>query len=252
MEQYYQLMPYMLPNLTAYYRSDSLISPIGGPVSNWGDLLNHSPSFAQGTGANQPSYTAGPPAYLTFDGATKFLQGGNYTTPGGLAVQNLTVAGKFQLASTPGASTTTTLFMLSAGASGNFFLDLCNQAGLLPYTYGQNASTTRAAVGTNVALDTNLHSFVFSYNGGNASSTGSYQFWLDGVSQTVSATGNITVAASTPSTIGCYNAGGGGASQFFNGNIKNLIVFGSHPGAVSFSGFSTAQLAALAAWEMVI
>jgi hypothetical protein len=56
-------LPTQLPGLMFWTDSAFGITQAAGLVSNWADISGNGNSFAQGTGANQPAYTASDAAY---------------------------------------------------------------------------------------------------------------------------------------------------------------------------------------------
>jgi hypothetical protein len=77
-----------------------------------------------------------------------------------------------------------------------------------------------ATVGFNPTLDTGWHTLIVTYDGVSATSTGSYAIYWDGALQTIATGSGIT--NDTNGRIGACSLG-----QFFDGEIKDIVVYDS-------------------------
>lgn len=115
-----------------------------------------------------------------------------------------TVLQIIRLTSTPGASTGVVSYVYQSAASSttrSVFIFM-NVGGYQNVTFKNDLNASGSAVGFNPTLDTTLHAFLTSYNGGLNTSTGSYAANEDGVEQSVVASASIGSASAFFTSLG--------------------------------------------------
>lgn len=202
-----------------HYPSSTTVS--SGKVSQTNDLSGGGHNFAQATGADQPTYQSSPP-YGVANNATTNVELTNSDT---VALTAQTYGIKFKLDATPGSSVQMNFFNLKT-SSGPLYTELCalNFASFQPYGYLANFLGSTVYRGTNVALDTNTHRIIMTYNGSGNTTSANYQFFLDGVSQTVTTGSNAAQTATNISSIGTRHQGGSGIVPI-NGKVYTIAVY---------------------------
>lgn len=201
-----------------WYPSSTTVS--SGAISQTNDLSGGGHNFAQATGANQPTYQSSPPYGMSNNASVKELTNSDTIT---LSAQTYGI--KFKLDATPTSGNQMNFLNLKV-TSGPLYTELAalNITGFQPYGYLANFLGTTVYRGTNIALDTNTHRIIMTYNGSGNTTSANYQFFVDGVSQTVTTGSNASESAANISSIGSRHQGGT-ALVPINGKVYTIAVY---------------------------
>lgn len=168
----------------------------------------------QGTAANEPTYNAtglGSGPCLIFDGSNDYLRVVDSVT-----ASTFTIGFSFKLDTIPASG------QFTSPGGINFSVGSCELL-LMNAVGGYRNLTVNVAsnngVGYNLALDTNPHTVIATYNGGTVTATSSWQVFVDGVSQTLSASG--LVIPSGAHAIGARTSG----SNQMTGRVRAMVGY---------------------------
>lgn len=218
--------PDSLPDLVAWYRADSLVTPNGADASAWGDLKSPAINFAQATAEDQPLIVAadagqgGKPS-LGFDASnTEFMVAG--------AASDWTFLHNL--------FTVYVAFFSGTGTGNKTILDTANgtsvNVGFLMRQDGTNqratvlvanggASVVTVNTASSSCLNSARHILGFAYGEGVAPNE--YELRLDGAA---TASGNSSANPAPGEPFGALTLGKlVGASAHFNGNIAEVIIY---------------------------
>lgn len=202
-----------------HYPSSTTVS--GGTVSQTNDLSGQGNNFTQATGADQPTYQTTPP-YGLANTASSAISIQSTTT---YALTTQTYGIKFKLDATPASGIGMCLFNLRSASGPIYSETQClNVAGFQPYGWLANFLGSTVYRGVNVALDTNTHRIIWTYNGSGNTTNANYQFFLDGVSQTITTGSNAAQSAANPSCITSRFQSGSALSPL-NGKVYTIAVY---------------------------
>lgn len=208
---------------------NTLADTDGETIGAWRDRSTSEHHFTQGTVGARPAYSStalGGKPCAVFDGSSDYL----YRPTASVTATTFTLGIAWQLTATPGAGAFVGLggIWFSAGVCEVLVMNAV--AGYTSLTFNCGSG---AAVGYNLAVDTNAHYAVITYNGGTASSAASWQLWTDGVSRTVT----------TSSTVLPFNAHGIGARPStgnpMTGRFGALLGYNSVLGAGPVASLNT-------------
>lgn len=161
-----------------------------------------------GVGLNSPAlYTTAPLVDLTqLTSGQRYTVGGAGFQPSGA----LTWAFKGRLRKLPASGQQWLLARFNQGGGAKIGeIWVANTGGFTSFFFRCGATFSSAAhVGSALTLDTREHSWVLVYDGGSPTSTASYQLFLDGALQTLSATGAAWNANDATSFFAGASAGG--------------------------------------------
>jgi hypothetical protein len=201
----------------------------GQSVGSYGDKSGNGHDFS-GAGGARPTYqatgVAGRPGVQWDDGDDALTCSPAFCPSGAQ-----TIALVFKLSSVPGAAEFDGLIDLSTGSRSTLFF-VCNYAGYTPICFGVAYTGSGAGIGFTWTPDTNAHTLLITYNGGDPHSAASYQAWLDGSPVTLSTTG--TFSLSSNASIG--NSGAGGYP--LGGLLSELVIA---PGVVAGADLTELQ-----------
>lgn len=158
----------------------------GETVGTCRNKVANNDHLIQATAASRPTYNStglGGGPCLIFEGSADHLR----------VVDSVTAAQftwliSFKLDSVPGSGLFTSPGGINFSAGSSELLLMNGVGGYRNLTV--NLGTTNG-VGYNMTLDTSPHVVVITYNGGSATSAASWQVFVDGVSQTLSASGLV-------------------------------------------------------------
>lgn len=213
--------PSQLSNLVLWLLASDNITLNGSNVSAWGSREGGSHSYAQATGAAQPAYSAGPPSLVTTNKTSTYLT--NDDTE--LGNSSFTVAWKGRFVAVPTSGSVGFLYYFKM--TSTTFFALCGVNTLAPYQPWSFCAKVGNAtsVGVNQTIDTSTHRVIITYNNGTNTSTGSYQFFLDGASQTIATSGTFNVATTNHGAIGGSVSNVPALSQGANAEHRALIAY---------------------------
>lgn len=168
----------------------------------------------QATAASEPTYNAtglGGGPCLIFDGSNDYLRVVDSVT-----ASTFTIGYSFKLDAIPGSG-------LFVGIGGINFSVTAFETLLMNGTGGYRNLTVAGngynGVGYNMVLDTSPHTVIVTYNGGSFTATGSWQVYVDGVAQTLSASG--LVIGSTAHAMGARTSG----SSQMTGRMRAMVGY---------------------------
>lgn len=205
------------------------ISSNGETVGACRNKVSNNDHLVQTTAAARPTYNAtglGGGPCMIFDGSNDYLR----------VIDSVTAATftwliSFKLDSVPASGLFTSPGGINFSAGSSELLLMNGVGGYRNLTVNLASNN---GVGYNMALDTNPHVVVVTYSGGTSTATTSWQVYVDGVSQTLSASGLVI-----PSGAHCIGARTSGSNQM-TGRVRALVAW---------SGVLSAENIALAtAW----
>lgn len=191
--------------------SSTNVASSGGLV----DQLNDSIGFghvATQTSAERPSYTAGPPSLVTFNGSSQGMNCDDIIIPGAF-----TFGAVFKLTSTAFLGDKVIFASRSAADSGSgpelvYIATWISGGASGPKNVVFGTHITSSGVldnGFTVTHDTNYHTLLIDYNGGTSTNAGNWYAEWDGVSQTIANNNTRTAASGETGSVGCRMVGGG-------------------------------------------
>lgn len=222
--------PSSLSNLALWLRGDLGITLNGSDVAQIDDQSGNARNFAQGTAALQPAYTASgingrPTLDTTSAGGEKI--GTAFKIAGAHSIFVV-----FKFPSVPSASTFHLLSVLAdattaTGAGAGSLILASNYPGYQNLSVGMGAPVSGAIVGANITWDTNPHHLLITYDGAGVTSTSAYKIYLDGVEQTVIASGSfISTFYGNQASIGATSGGNYPANAGYG---EKIVVSGVMP-----------------------
>lgn len=192
-------VPADIADCRCWLRSDLGVGLVGSKVADWRCQVSGT-SFSRSVDAERPTYAAGA------NGVPKIVFAGSHALKNSSLFMSgpSTVLQIIRLTSTPGASSSVVSYVYQSAASSttrSVFIFM-NVGGYQNVTFKNDLNASGISVGFNPTLDTTLHAFLTSYNGGLNTSTGSYAENTDGAEQSVVASASIGSASAFFTSLG--------------------------------------------------
>lgn len=193
--------------LTGLWQDSGATTPVaanGEPVGYRSELSPTGLYVVQATAGQRPTwaqngFATDKPA-ISFDGADDSLA--RAATCGNIRTLGLS----YKLRATSGAGVYQCICHLSQSDGATLIVHICNAGGYKTLSISNNSVAVLGVGVAGICNDLDSHSLVITYNGGTRTDPASWGVRLDGVAQTVAASGAHGLVAGT-SSIGRYPAG---------------------------------------------